>query len=470
MMAAVFSMQGAGQLAAVLVALIVTFGFRDSFSIPSFSACGLQCQVAADRGWRIIIGTSALPAIFALYYRLTIPETPRYTFDVAQDIEKANADIRAFKDGQAEGHPSALQRVRTKLIASATLTQPRASWSDFISYFSIWKNGSVLFATTVSWFLVDLAFYGLGLNYSIMLAVIGYGSTKDTVYHNLFNNAVGNLIIVCAGSLPGYWLSMIFVDTIGRRRIQIGGFAILTVLFCIIGFAYSSLSQGAFLVLYIFVQLFFSFGPNTTTFIIPGECFPTRYRSTGHGLSAAGGKIGATVAQIMALTLVNKDAPPNCNGKECYPWAPHLMEIFACFMLCGVLVSLLIPETKRRTLEELAGEKAVHKTNSSGVTSSGSKKALSSPALSQIRSPHRSLRPNGEDSARKKVHVRTTSGEHGRQSSERSLRHIGSAVSDDYPSQNGSPGSAHGGVSNREGGFVWMESIPLQDMGGLMLK
>ena len=82
----------------------------------------------------------------------------------------------------------------------------------------------VLFATTVSWFLVDLVFYGLGLNYNIMLAAIGYGTTKETVYEYLFNNAIGNLIILCGGSLPGYWISMIFIDTIGRRVIQICGF------------------------------------------------------------------------------------------------------------------------------------------------------------------------------------------------------------------------------------------------------
>lgn len=32
------------------------------------------------------------------------------------------------------------------------------------------------------------------------------------------------------------------------------------------------------------------------------------------------------------------------------------MEIFALFMLCGGVTTLLIPETKRKTLEELAGE------------------------------------------------------------------------------------------------------------------
>lgn len=42
---------------------------------------------------------------------------------------------------------------------------------------------------------------------------------------------------------------------------------------------------------------------NTTTFIIPGEVFPTRYRSTAHGISAASGKFGAIIAQIMAFKL-----------------------------------------------------------------------------------------------------------------------------------------------------------------------
>ena len=32
------------------------------------------------------------------------------------------------------------------------------------------------------------------------------------------------------------------------------------------------------------------------------------------------------------------------------------MQIFALFMLAGLLTTFLIPETKRKTLEELAGE------------------------------------------------------------------------------------------------------------------
>ncbi|KAL5331863.1 hypothetical protein ACEPPN_001402 [Leptodophora sp. 'Broadleaf-Isolate-01'] len=357
MMAAVFSMQGAGQFAAALVALVTTICFKGSFinTKTAFSSCDAACQLAGDRSWRIIIGFGGLPALFALYYRITIPETPRYTFDIKHDIEKAQADIKAYVNNQKEGDVDPISQEQTKQRIGHKLAAPRASWGDVWGYFSQWKNFKVIFGTTSAWFFLDLAFYGLSLNNSIVLNVIGY-THGSTIYHTLRNTAIGNLILVCAGSLPGYWLSVITIDTIGRKTIQIMGFFFLTIIFIIIGFAYDSLSEGGLLALYILAQLFFNFGPNTTTFIIPGECFPTRYRSTGHGLSAACGKIGAIIAQVIAQPLLSKGAAKNCIGKECAPWLNHLMQIFALFMLCGTLVSFLVPETKGRTLEELAGE------------------------------------------------------------------------------------------------------------------
>jgi PHS family inorganic phosphate transporter-like MFS transporter len=44
-----------------------------------------------------------------------------------------------------------------------------------------------------------------------------------------------------------------------------------------------------------------------TTFIIPGEIFPTRYRSTAHGFAAACGKLGAIVSQIIFFKVRGSD-------------------------------------------------------------------------------------------------------------------------------------------------------------------
>lgn len=81
-----------------------------------------------------------------------------------------------------------------------------------------------------------------------------------------------------------------------------------------------------------------NFGPNTTTFIVPGEVFPTRYRSTAHGISAASGKLGAIVAQVGFSRLIN------IGGTN--QFLKHILEIFAFFMLTGVFSTLLLPETK----------------------------------------------------------------------------------------------------------------------------
>jgi PHS family inorganic phosphate transporter-like MFS transporter len=174
----------------------------------------------------------------------------------------------------------------------------------------------------------------------------------------LHNLGVGNIILSAGGLIPGYWFSVAFIDTLGRKPIQIGGFAILTILFCIIGFNFFNLSPGGLVALYCLANFFQNFGPNTTTFIVPGEVFPTRYRSTGHGISAACGKIGAIISQALIGPLRNK------GGSNAF--LNHVMQIFAVFMyllekyftdnrFAGIFTSLLIPETKRKPLEELSG-------------------------------------------------------------------------------------------------------------------
>lgn len=335
-MAAVFSNQGLGQVFAGIVALVVVAAYKgDLEHANSAKECVGACVKANDQMWRILVGFGCVPGCIALYYRLTIAESPRYSLDINEhdNLEKVT-DAEAALDESAHD-----------------LTPPKASFRDFWNHFGQWKYGKILLGTAGSWFTLDVAYYGLGLNTGVILKTIGYASSKN-VYKSLYNTAVGNLILVCAGSLPGYWVSAATIDTVGRKPVQLGGFIILTALFCILGFAYHKISDHAKLALYVLAQFFQNFGPNTTTFIVPGECFPTRYRSTAHGISAASGKVGAIIAQTCIGTLINH----GCSADKPNCFLPHVMEIFALFMLLGILTTLLIPETKRKTLEEISEE------------------------------------------------------------------------------------------------------------------
>jgi PHS family inorganic phosphate transporter-like MFS transporter len=269
---------------------------------------------------------------------------------VERNVEKANADVNTYVSGKkGEGHPDEMAVAAAKSPNAAALEVPVASFSDFFKFYGKLRNGKILFGTAMSWLLLDVAFYGLGLNSSTVLAAIGYG-TGPNLYEILFNLAAGNCILVCAGAIPGYWLAVATLDTVGRKPLQLAGFCLLTLLFLVWGFAYHKISPHGMLGIYVLIQLFFNWGPNTTTFIVPGECFPTRYRSTSHGISAGSGKIGSIIAQGAISPLRTRGAYKGHPS----PWLNHVMQIFAAFMFCGIFTTLLIPETKRRTLEDLA--------------------------------------------------------------------------------------------------------------------
>ena len=157
-MGSVFAMQGIGQLVAALVALIVTAGFKESLlSAKTVSSCDGVCQLAVDKMWRVIIGFGAVPGCIALYYRLTIPETPRYTFDVARDVEKASEDTQAYFNQKGEGRPDQVRQAAVIQDAEQRFNMPKAGWGDFIRHYTQWKHGKALLGTAGSWFFLDVA-------------------------------------------------------------------------------------------------------------------------------------------------------------------------------------------------------------------------------------------------------------------------------------------------------------------------
>ncbi|KAI0648947.1 phosphate transporter [Trametes meyenii] len=347
LMTAVFANQGWGQFSAALVGFIVVVAFKSALMHDDPAVLA-----HVDFMWRLLIGLGCVPGAIALYFRLTIPETPRFTMDVERNVKQAAQDVDNFlTTGSYYVDPDAVvQRVQA----------PKASRRDFVAYFSQWPNLKLLIGTAYSWFALDIAFYGLGLNSSIILTAIGFGSPDKSltgtakVYQNLHNITVGNMILSVAGLIPGYWATFLVIDRWGRKPIQLMGFTMLTILFVTMGFAYDKLTatqpaRNAFVFLYCLTNFFQNFGPNTTTFIVPGEAFPTRYRSTAHGISAASGKLGAIVAQVGFGKMVN------IHGKNAF--VKHLLEIFAFFMLTGIFSTLLITETNQKTLEDISNEK-----------------------------------------------------------------------------------------------------------------
>jgi hypothetical protein len=84
------------------VALIVVKAFENSIKND------IVAGHSVDYCWRLLIGLGALPGAVALYFRLTIPETPRYTMDIERDIQGAAGDVDAFISNGGYSHVSQL--------------------------------------------------------------------------------------------------------------------------------------------------------------------------------------------------------------------------------------------------------------------------------------------------------------------------------------------------------------------------
>jgi PHS family inorganic phosphate transporter-like MFS transporter len=103
-------------------------------------------------------------------------------------------------------------------------------------------------------------------------------------------------------------------------------------------------STGGLLAIFTISQLVLNSGPNVTTFLIPVEVFPTRVRGTAHGIAAASGKCGAVLTAFAFGTVNRKIGLPGVLG------------LFSGVMALCALCTLLIPETRGISIEDIEND------------------------------------------------------------------------------------------------------------------
>jgi PHS family inorganic phosphate transporter-like MFS transporter len=90
-------------------------------------------------------------------------------------------------------------------------------------------------------------------------------------------------------------------------------------------------------------------GANTLTFIIPAEIFPTCYRCTCHGISAAAGKLGSIVALLVVYGINASYKERNRQGL--------IFLLFGSFVALGAVYSwAYLPDVQRWVDDEDGGK------------------------------------------------------------------------------------------------------------------
>ncbi len=303
----VFAMQGFGLVSGALV------GLGSIFILP------------LGDSWRLMLAFGALPAIYVVYLRRKLMETPRFSLQVQGNETEARKAV-----GRITGNSNLDD------VSGSPVKVHETKYAKLLKTYLVFVLG-----TTISWFIFDMAFYGTTLNNGFILSNIGYGSAA-TLKGTIFNVAIGDTVLAGAFALPGYWIAVGLIDRVGRRTLQWVGFGVMAIAYIILGVKYSFLKGDIdlFVVIFGISYLFGNIGPNTTTFILPTELFPTNIRSTGHGIAASIAKLGAGIFTFLFLILGTALG----NGGE--------FELLGGMAIVGAIVTILtIRETKGLSLE-----------------------------------------------------------------------------------------------------------------------
>ncbi|ADK07958.1 MULTISPECIES: MFS transporter [Bacillus cereus group] len=200
-------------------------------------------------GWEVAMILSAIPALYALYLRWNLPDSPRF-----QKVEK---------------RPSVIENIK-----------------------SVW-SGEYRKATImlwILWFSVVFSYYGMFLWLPSVMVLKGFSLIKSFQY----------VLIMTLAQLPGYFTAAWFIERLGRK------FVLVTYL---IGTACSAYLFGvaeSLTVLIVAGMLlsFFNLGAWGALYAYTPEQYPTVIRGTGAGMAAAFGRIGGILGPLLVGYLV----------------------------------------------------------------------------------------------------------------------------------------------------------------------
>jgi PHS family inorganic phosphate transporter-like MFS transporter len=313
MLSWVFFAQPIGQLLANVLSFAAVEGFKSQITNTQ-PACpageeGLQCFKAIDRLWRLVIGLGMIPAVVALAFRFTIPESPRYKLDVLRNVQTVFEDTKNYfggpevdaeggeleilpttpvpptrrssvssiapddvvdSDSESEHRPSSTRQRSTSQVVQLppgdpNFVPPLASWADAKNFFITEGNWQYLLGTSLSWLFLDFAFYGLGLSSPDIVRHIWEDpkNERTSVFTVLTNNSLHTLVMVSIGATIGGAAMIKVIRYASPKVIQFWGFIVLFVLFIITGSAWTKLldtSRSGLIVLYVLSQIAFNLG------------------------------------------------------------------------------------------------------------------------------------------------------------------------------------------------------------------
>jgi MFS family permease len=304
---------------------------------------GVLLLMPYDTSWRWMLGFGVIPALVIIVLRRGVPESPRWLAQNGYDKEAIGVVeqltnvpvVITDKDREKAEEPSE---------GIQALFQPQ-----------LFKRGMIrrTIFTSVPWFLMDIATYGVGIFTPTLIAALAFGGNSsqsnttfitDDIISTEWTAALDVFLVL------GFATAIFLVERWGRIRLQSMGFAFMAIGLVVLGI--SSLLQGpggtgylglVFLGFALF-NFFMNAGPNATTYALPAEVFPSDIRAAGHGFAAGAAKLGAAIGVFFFPILQSAIG------------IPALVFGMAALCIIGLIVTQVFKiEPAGKSLDEISG-------------------------------------------------------------------------------------------------------------------
>lgn len=314
-----------GKTAALILAAFPVGGMLSAVSVHEF-----LLFFPANIGWRMGFGLGALLALFGLWVRYAIPESPRWLAMNGRgaEAEKIVSRIEEIAVRQHGALPPIIEAARSR-----PHSQPRVG-EQLKELFSRYL-GRLLFVCSLNFAQASVV-YGItaALSVVILPTVKVPAEQMPTFY-----------FLGYAGSLAGSLLAAYLLDKIGRKITILGGYVLVTLAVFNLYFAATPI---AVMIGYI-VLMFILIGTSNSSYVVSSEVMPVNNRATGLGISVAAGRVGAFFAPLWMGAVYSQ------THKAGWP-----LLILTAMTLPGPIAALIWffkgIEANNRSLEEVSGE------------------------------------------------------------------------------------------------------------------
>jgi putative MFS transporter len=241
------------------------------FIIPSF-------------GWRLAVAITVIPAIYVIYLRRGLPDSPK--FETENQAQKKSVIEK-------------IQSVWSKPFAASSLM--------------LW----------IVWFMVVFSYYGMFLWLPSVMVLKGFTLIKSFQY----------VLIMTLAQLPGYFTAAWLIERTGRK------FVLITFL---LGTAISAylFGHGESLVMLMTAGIllsFFNLGAWGALYAYTPEQYPAVFRGTGSGMAMSFGRIGGILGPLLVGNMVAQKSS-----------AGTIFSIFCiAIIIAAIFVWILGKETKQ---------------------------------------------------------------------------------------------------------------------------